>query len=219
MPLCAAFTVSALLFDCDGVLVDSHDAAAVAWNQWALRWRPGFDFHRDVEHGRRLTDVVTELVGCDAADEAVAELAALERRHAVDVREIPGAAALVARLAAGSWAVVTSGTRDIATARLSAAGIPTPSVLVTAEDVTAGKPAPDPYLSAARQLDVPPAACAVLEDAQAGIAAARRAGVRTIIGVGSNARGRGVSASVPDLRAITYDGNQLIVHECGTTPH
>lgn len=215
----AAFTVSALLFDCDGVLVDSHAAAAVAWNRWALRWRPGFDFHRDVEHGRRLTDVVTELVGRDAADEAVAELAALERRHAVDVREIPGAAALLASLAPGTWAVVTSGTRDIATARLSAAGIPAPSVLVTAEDVTAGKPAPEPYLTAARRLGVPAAACAVLEDAEAGITAARRAGIRTVIGVGAGVAVPGVSTSISDLRAISYDGNQLIVHESGTTPH
>ncbi|HEY5844107.1 MAG TPA: HAD-IA family hydrolase, partial [Mycobacterium sp.] len=158
------FSVTALLFDCDGVLVDSLDAAAVAWNEWGTRWKPGFDFHRDVEHGRRLADFVTELVGPENAPEAIAELAALEREHAVDVREIPGAATLLAGLPAGRWAVVTSGTRDIATARLAAAGIPTPAVLVTADDVTIGKPAPDPYLLAAARLDQPPSACAVFED-------------------------------------------------------
>ena len=150
------FSVTALLFDCDGVLVDSLDAAAVAWNEWGTRWKPGFDFHRDVEHGRRLTDFVTELVGPENAPEAIAELAALERDHAVDVHEIPGAAALLASLPAGRWAVVTSGTRDIATARLAAAGIPTPAVLVTADDVAIGKPSPDPYLLAAARLDLPP---------------------------------------------------------------
>src|SRR6478752_6057401 len=150
------FTVTALLFDCDGVLVDSLDAAAVAWNEWGTRWKPGFDFHRDVEHGRRLTDYVAELVGPEDAAEAAAELAALERDHAVDVHGIPGAAALLANLPAGRWAVVTSGTRDIATARLIAAGIPTPAVLVTADDVAKGKPSPDPYLLAAHQLDLPP---------------------------------------------------------------
>ena len=89
-------------------------------------------------------DFVTELVGPENAPEAIAELAALEHDHAVDVREIPGAADLVASLPAGRWAVVTSGTRDIATARLAAAGIPTPAVLVTAEDVATGSPPPIP---------------------------------------------------------------------------
>ena len=138
------FSVTALLLDCDGVLVDSLDAAADAWNEWGTRWKPGFDFHRDVEHGRRLTDFVAELVGPEDAAEAAAELAALERDHAVDVHEIPGAAALLANLPTGRWAVVTSGTRDIATARLTAAGIPTPAVLVTADDVARASPPPIP---------------------------------------------------------------------------
>ena len=214
----AVFSVTALLFDCDGVLVDSHDAAAVAWNQWGTRWKPGFDFHRDVEHGRRLTDFVAELVGPEDAAEATAELAALERDHAVDVREIPGAAALLANLPAGRWAVVTSGTRDIATARLTAAGIPTPAVLVTADDVASGKPAPDPYLLAAQRINLPPCDCAVFEDAAAGVTAAQRAGVRTIIGVGTGDTMPGTSAAVPDLRGITFDGTRLFVGESDTNP-
>jgi mannitol-1-/sugar-/sorbitol-6-phosphatase len=212
------FTVTALLFDCDGVLVDSLDAAAVAWNEWGTRWKPGFDFHRDVEHGRRLTDFVAELVGPEDAAEAAAELAALEREHAVDVHEIPGAAALLANLPAGSWAVVTSGTRDIATARLTAAGIPTPAVLVTADDVATGKPSPDPYLLAAQRLELPPHDCAVFEDAPAGVTAAQRAGVRTIIGVGTDVTMPGVSATVRDLRGISFDGARLCVGEYDTSP-
>lgn len=212
------FSVTALLFDCDGVLVDSLDAAAVAWNEWGTRWKPGFDFHRDVEHGRRLADFVTELVGPENAPEAIAELAALEREHAVDVREIPGAATLLAGLPTGRWAVVTSGTRDIATARLAAAGIPSPAVLVTADDVTIGKPAPDPYLLAAARLDQPPSACAVFEDAAAGITAAQRAGVRTVIGVGADLTMPGVSAAVTDLRDISFDGTRLFVGQSDTSP-
>ena len=212
------FSVTALLFDCDGVLVDSLDAAADAWNEWGTRWKPGFDFHRDVEHGRRLTDFVAELVGPEDAAEAAAELAALERDHAVDVHEIPGAAALLAKLPTGRWAVVTSGTRDIATARLTAAGIPTPAVLVTADDVAKGKPSPDPYLLAAHQLDLPPYDCAVFEDAAAGVTAAQRAGVRTIIGVGTAVTMPGTSAAVPDLRGITFDGARLFVGESDTCP-
>jgi len=205
-----AFAVSALLFDCDGVLVDSHDAAAAAWNRWATRWKPGFDFHRDVEHGRRLADCVTELVGPQRAPRAIAELMDAERRHAVDVREIPGAAALLATLPADCWAVVTSGTREIATARLAAAGLPAPTVLVTADDVEAGKPEPDPYLQAAARLSIPPSACAVFEDAPAGVTAARRADVPTVIGVGATAV-LGVSAHIWNLREVTFDGSQLII--------
>ena len=212
------FAVTGLLFDCDGVLVDSHDAAAVAWNEWGTRWQPGFDFHRDVEHGRRLADFVTELVGPENAPEAIAELTALEREHAVDVHEIPGAAALLANLPAGRWAVVTSGTRDIATARLTAAGIPTPTVLVTADDVAAGKPAPDPFLLAAQRINLPPHDCAVFEDAQAGVTAAQRAGVRTVIGVGTDSAMPGVSATVRDLRGISFDGARLFVGESDTSP-
>jgi mannitol-1-/sugar-/sorbitol-6-phosphatase len=212
------FSVTALLFDCDGVLVDSHDAAAVAWNEWGTRWKPGFDFHRDVEHGRRLADFVTELVGPEDAPEAIAELAALERDHAVDVREIRGAAALLANLPAGSWAVVTSGTRDIATARLTAAGLPTPAVLVAADDVAKGKPSADPYLLAAQRINLPPHDCAVFEDAAAGVTAAQRAGVRTIIGVGIEVAIPGISAAVPDLRGITFDGARLFVAESDTSP-
>src|SRR6478735_10372641 len=212
------FTVTALLFDCDGVLVDALDAAAVAWNEWGTRWKPGFDFHRDVEHGRRLTDFVAELVGPEDAAEAAAELAALERDHAVDVHGIPGAAALLANLPAGRWAVVTSGTRDIATARLTAAGIPTPTVLVTADDVAAGKPAPDPFLLAAQRIDLPPHDCAVFEDEPAGVTAAQRAGVRTVIGVGTDTAMPGVSAVVRDLRGISFDGARLFVGESDTSP-
>src|SRR5215475_10275181 len=87
-----SLTVDGLLLDCDGVLVDSHNAAAVAWNLWAKRWAPGFDFHRDVEHGRRIVDLVAELIS-DPGDvaTAVAELTQHELDCATDVRSIPGA--------------------------------------------------------------------------------------------------------------------------------
>lgn len=203
------FQVAALLFDCDGVLVDSHDAAAAVWNQWATNWKPGFDFHRDVVHGRRLADYVADLVGVEHAAEAAAELADMEERYAVSVREIPGAATLLASLPTSTWAVVTSGTRAVATARLAAAGIPIPDVLITADDVLAGKPEPDPYLMAAQQLGRPPQVCAVFEDAPAGITAAQRAGVTTIVGVGANADIAGVVMTLTDLRNIHYDGDTL----------
>jgi mannitol-1-/sugar-/sorbitol-6-phosphatase len=139
--------VDGLLLDCDGVLVDSHNAAAVAWNQWAQRWAPGFDFHRDIEHGRRIRDVVAELISTPSdVAEAAADLIQLEVDHAADVVPIPGARELLEALPRGSWAVVTSGGRAIATARMASAGLVPADVLVTGEDVERGKPFPEPYL-------------------------------------------------------------------------
>jgi mannitol-1-/sugar-/sorbitol-6-phosphatase len=201
--------VDGLLIDCDGVLVDSHNAAAVAWNQWAQRWAPGFDFHRDIEHGRRIRDVVAELISTPSdIAEAAADLIQLELDHAADVVPIPGARELLESIPQGRWAVVTSGGRAIATARMASAGLVPADVLVTGEDVERGKPFPEPYLLAARRLGVSPQRCAVFEDAPAGIAAAHAAGVETIIGVGTTATA-GVTVAVADLRGVRFDGQRL----------
>jgi sugar-phosphatase len=204
--------VDGLLLDCDGVLVDSHNAAAAAWNLWAKRWAPGFDFHRDVEHGRRIADLVAELISTpsDVAT-AAADLTQQELDHAADVLPVPGARELLESLPKGSWAVVTSGGRAIATARMASAGLVPADVLITSEDVERGKPFPDPYLLAAQRLGVPPERCAVFEDAPAGIDAARAAGVASIIGVGAAAATAGVTVAVADLRGVRFDGRHLHV--------
>jgi len=203
-----SLTVDGLLLDCDGVLVDSHNAAAVAWNQWAKRWAPGFDFHRDVEHGRRIPDLVAELVSTpsDVAT-ATADLIQLELDHATDVVAIPGARRLLETSPRGSWAVVTSGGRAIATARMASARLAPAVVLITSEDVERGKPFPDPYVLAAQRLKVSPQRCAVFEDAPAGIEAARAAGVATIVGVGAMAADADVT--VTDLCGVRFDGHRL----------
>jgi sugar-phosphatase len=90
-PTHTTFAVDALLIDCDGVLVDSHDAAARARNSWARRWLPDFGFHRDIEHGRRIADTVAEIVEPDAVEEAAADLIRTELAHATEVPAIPGA--------------------------------------------------------------------------------------------------------------------------------
>ena len=206
----ATLRVDGLLLDCDGVLVDSHSAAAVAWNQWAKRWAPGFDFHRDVEHGRRIADLVAELISTPSdVAAAAADLTQRELEHAADVVAIRGARQLLESSPRGSWAVVTSGGRAIATARMASAGLVPADILVTGEDVERGKPFPDPYLLAAQRLQVAPRRCAVFEDAPAGIEAARAAGVATIIGVGVIAATAGVTLAVADLRGVRFDGHHL----------
>jgi sugar-phosphatase len=107
--------------------------------------------------------------------------------------------------------VVTSGITALATARLAAAGLPPPPLLVTADDIDNGKPAPDGYLAAARGLRLPPDRTVVLEDSPAGIAAARAAGVGAIIGVGPRAREADVTVAVEDLRAVRWSAGGLVL--------
>jgi mannitol-1-/sugar-/sorbitol-6-phosphatase len=210
------FAVDALLLDCDGVLVDSHDAAAVAWNRWAEEWAPGFDFHRDIEHGRRIGDIVAQLVS-EPSDvgPAVAALTQRELDCATEVNAIPGARELLESCPDGGWAVVTSGSRALASARMASAELPSPAVLITSEDVANGKPFPDPYLVAARRLGLPPSRCAVFEDAPAGIRSARAAGVLTVIGVGTAAAEADVTLAVADMRGIRFRAGRLDISPTG----
>lgn len=203
--------IAGILFDSDGVLVDSHNAAATAWNHWARTWAPGFDFHRDAQHGRRLVDVVAELVGDGDTALATRVLTELELELATEVPAVPGAVALLSSSPADRWAVVTSGGREMAAARLESAGLPTPRVLVSADDVAAGKPAPEPYLAGAKLLGLDPRSCAVFEDARLGIMAARAAGVGLVVGVGAQTIGEDVDVSVADLSGITFDGDDLVI--------
>jgi len=170
----------AVLFDLDGVLIGSTGAVEKHWQLWADE--VGIDVAPilEVAHGRRTADVVREFT---PHLDAEAEAARIEAREALDVEGIvplPGAAALLRSLPSDAWAVVTSGTRDLARARLSAAGLPIPAVLVCAEDVSLGKPHPEGYRLAAERLGVEPAASVVVEDAPPGLAAGRAAGARVL---------------------------------------
>lgn len=198
-----------VLFDCDGVLVDSDASVAYSWQRWADAVGVDRDSIADIVHGRRSEDTIAELLPADQQPAAVALIDRIEIEDAARVRAIRGAAELVAALPAGHWAVVTSGTRALATARLTAAGLPTPDVLVTADDVTNGKPNPEGYLTAARRLGLDPARTVVLEDAASGVLAARAAGVSAVVGVGSRDGLPAVELRVPDLAAIYWTGDGL----------
>ncbi len=170
----------AILSDLDGVLVDSHASVMRAWRWWARRHGIERDADDWVEHGRPAAAVIAAVrPDLDTA----AESAAMERRQAEDVggvRALPGAAALLGPGGPRPLGVVTSGTVPLATARLRAAGLDVPSVLVTPERVRRGKPDPEPYLLGAHELGVHPGDCVVLEDAPAGIAAGRAAGMHVV---------------------------------------
>jgi sugar-phosphatase len=170
----------AVLFDCDGVLVDSGASVERAWRRWAAGRGLDGDMIVAVAHGRRTEDTIRELGLSEDPGAEVELLEGYEIADAASVHAFPEAAALLAELPPGSWAVVTSGTRALATSRLAAAGLPLPAVLVTADDVVAGKPDPEGYLEAARRLGRAPADCVVVEDAPAGLQAAVAAGMRVV---------------------------------------
>ncbi|MFJ9707520.1 HAD family hydrolase [Streptomyces sp. NPDC101234] len=171
----------ALLFDNDGTLVSSLDSVDRCWARWAAEHGVTEEFARVELHGRPAADIVADLLPPALVAEAVARVEQLEVEDVPNdgVRLLPGTAAFLDSLPADRWAVVTSATRRLAEARLDAVGI-RPKTLVCADDITRGKPDPEPYLLAARQLGVDPAHCVVFEDAPAGLQAGRAAGMTTV---------------------------------------
>ena len=176
----ASIRCDAILFDLDGVLVDSATRVEETWNQWARKH--GLDPARVIEvaHGRRTLETVKLVAPHLAATEEVAHLEANESSNTDGVFEVEGARELLERLPAARWAIVTSGIRAIATLRIRHTGLPMPKVLVCAEEIGHGKPHPEGYLTAAARLGVAPERCVVIEDAPAGLEAARAAGMRSI---------------------------------------
>jgi HAD superfamily hydrolase (TIGR01509 family) len=170
---------SAVLSDLDGVLVDSRAAIERGWRLWAA----SHDLPEPSDsqlHGRTTAAVVADLAPHLDPEREAAAVERLQAEHGGEVTALPGAAELLREWPRDRLAIVTSGTHDLALARLRAARLPEPDVLVTAESVTRGKPDPEGYLRAARELGVEPAACVVLEDAPAGVAAGVAAGMHVV---------------------------------------
>lgn len=201
---------TAVLFDCDGVLVDSDTAVVRSWTRWAHEMNLDPEEVLPTVYGRRSVDTVAQFIALSKRSAAVALIDAMEIEDAATTTEISGAAELLAAIPSGRWATVTSASRDLAHARLSAAGLSAPEVLVTAGDVTHGKPHPEGYLAAARRLGVPEDQCVVVEDAPAGIRAARAAQVGYVLGVGGRDFGeQQPDAVVLDLRSVVWTGAGL----------
>lgn len=200
-----------VLFDCDGVLVDSDESVASAWGRWARRLGLDVEMVQGLVHGRRSADTVAMLVPRERQAEELARINRYEIEDAGSVRAIGGALALLQSIPAPQWAVVTSGRAELALARLRAAGLPRPAVLVGAEDVSRGKPDPEGYRLAAESLGVPPAEAVVLEDAAVGVHAARAAGVGAVVGVGERAAAGGADVVVADLRPLRWEDGHLWV--------
>jgi sugar-phosphatase len=171
---------SALLFDMDGVLIDSTPAVARVWHRWAVEH--GFDPDTVVHmaHGRPSRTTLRELLpNADIARED----REVERREMEDLDGVvllPGARELLNALPPERWTIATSCTRPLAEVRLRAAGLPVPMTMITSSDVKIGKPDPEPYLKAAAKLGFAASDCIVVEDAPVGVRAGKAAGARVI---------------------------------------
>ncbi|MCS3502247.1 sugar-phosphatase [Bradyrhizobium japonicum] len=172
----------ALLFDMDGTVLTSILAAERVWTSWAVAHGLDVEAFLPTIHGVRAVETIRRLAlpGIDAEVEA-AVITAREMEDLTGVEAIAGAAALLTSLPPDRWAIVTSAPRELALRRLSAAGLPIPNVIVTAEDVELGKPAPDCFIRAAEMLGFAVTDCIVFEDAPAGIEAAKTAGATIVV--------------------------------------
>ena len=207
------YQVSGLLFDNDGVLVDSHQAAIDAWTEWCDIYSPGLDWDAQGTAGVRAEDMVRMWAPEADFDEAYGYIVDLELSTAHETVPLPGSLELLSSLPAGSWTICTSAGRELGLARVRAAGLPVPAEFVCGDDVAAGKPAPDPYLLGASRLGLSPASCVVFEDAVAGVQAARAAGVGVVVGIGSRVLDADVSCVVSSLAGISWASGVLTIPE------
>ncbi len=195
-------TCAAILFDLDGVLVNSDHAVETSWRAWAEGHR--LDPDQVIPHvqGRRSQDTIARLAPHLDAETESRRLTEIELSHVESSRPYAGAAELLAALAEWPHAVVTSGTHDIASARLRACALPIPAVFITADVVAQGKPHPEGYLLAAQRLGIEPARCVVIEDSPAGLQAAQTAGM-TVIGVATTHEPPALAAADLTLAALS----------------
>jgi mannitol-1-/sugar-/sorbitol-6-phosphatase len=179
----------ALLFDLDGVLIDSTPAVARVWQRWALEHGLDPETVIRMAHGRPSRTTIRELIPAANLDRAVLDAIIEKEDREVERREIedldgvvllPGARQLLNSLPPERWTIATSCTRPLAEVRLRAAGLPIPTNMVTSSDVKIGKPDPEPYLKAAAKLGFAAEDCIVVEDAPAGVRAGKAAGARVI---------------------------------------
>jgi len=209
------FQCSAVLFDLDGVLVDSIKSVIVVWSAWAEKIGIPPAKALNMIHGLRTIEGVRLLAPhLDAEAETQKIESAITKKGGTIA--MSGANALVRSLPADRWCVVTSGLREFAEIRLQDAKLPVPRILVSAEDVSKGKPEPEPYLKGAQLMKLDPAECIVIEDAPNGIRASKAAGIR-VIGVGTTypvADLKEADAAVKTLEDISASSeqNRITIH-------
>jgi len=197
-------TCLALLSDLDGTLIDSARCVDYAWENWAVSHKLDVEWIKKSAHGMRTADSLKFIAPHLNLETEMARLEDLECDCTDGLVPINGAQTLLTSLSSARWAIVTSGSNRLANHRLGYVGLPRPSVFITADDVSVGKPEPQCYLLAAGGLGVNPSDCVVLEDSPAGIKAGKAAGA-TVIAIGVSSADHDISAAdyvVHDLSKI-----------------
>lgn len=206
---------AAILFDMDGVLVDSTPVVRRVWRRWSEIH--GFDAEEVLRtaHGRRTRDTLAIIAPSLDAEAEFHWLESAELADRKGIEAIRGAQALTTALPSESWAVVTSAVRDLANRRLTWAGLPVPSRLIPADEINEGKPSPEGYLTGAAALGVRPQECVAFEDAPAGVEAAKAAGM-SVVGLTTTLSAQhlaGVDVLIPDLTRVSArrSGDRLLL--------
>lgn len=180
-------TCKAILFDLDGVLIDSTGNIMRHWQVWADRHGIDMNAINRVAHGLQTIETMRRVAPHLNVEEEAREFAAHEFEDTDGIVAIEGAHELLSGLPPEYWTIVTSGCLKLVEARMGKTGLPQPDRMVCADDVKRGKPAPDAYLLGAQRLGIEPVHCVVIEDAPAGIEAGKKAGMR-VIGIASTHR-------------------------------
>jgi len=195
----------AVIFDLDGTLIDSTPAVLRSWSAWTSEYGLA-PMDLLMHHGMPSASVVRAVMPLHLQDSAMRRITELEMANLYDVVVLPGAVEALASLASAKNAIATSCTVPLAKARIAAAQLVPPSVLVTVDDVVHGKPHPEPFLEAARRLGADPRRCLVVEDAPKGLEAARAAGCFTLAVVTTTPREvLDADAVVADLSEVRFD--------------
>lgn len=180
----AAKPFQAILFDLDGTLIDSTGPTERAWFRWARE--EGLEStYEHTDHGKPALSIVQSHIPAERVDASLARASAIELAETEGIAAKPGARELLDRLPAGSWAIVTSCTTELASVRLAAADLEVPEILVSVDDVRVGKPDPEGYRQAAARLGFDASQCLAVEDTPTGLKAARQAGCATLAVAGT----------------------------------
>ncbi|EMY7536153.1 HAD-IA family hydrolase [Salmonella enterica] len=194
----------AVLFDLDGTLVDSGSCIERLWTYWAEKNHIDVNYVLSVIHGRTVSETLKLISPYFYNQKCIDEIEFLAMEALSHVSPIPGVIDVLKKIPMNKVAIVTSGVKTVSMRSLMGAGIPVPNIMITAEDVSRGKPDPEPYLKAASRLGVNPDNCLVFEDANSGIRSAIAAGMSVIsIGTTGHSFSDNISTHLDDYKNIS----------------
>jgi sugar-phosphatase len=211
----AELVCAAVLFDLDGVLIDSTSCIRRHWEEWTRQHGLDMESLMRVAHGLRTIETMRHVAPQLDVEQEAKRFEAIEVADTEGVVEIEGASQILECLLRHVWGIVTSGSQELARARLNRAGLPVPDTLISGDMVKQGKPAPEPYLLGAKRMGVAVEDCVVVEDSPAGIAAAKAAGMQTIGVASTHSREElaceFIVGKLTDLKIQLGDRDRLVI--------